>query len=389
MDFEFNEEQVALRDMVRRFTEKEVAPYYTQWDREKKYPKHINKKIGELGLIGMTVPPEKGGMGAPYVTEGMVCEEVSRGDCSITMSTFVVGHLDAEILAQGNETLRKDFLQPFLAGDKIPAFAITEPGSGTDAVAMKATAIKKGAKYILNGEKAGITAMMDADFAVVFAKSDPAAAGAKGVSCFVVPTDYPGVTLQSYEDMGVRSVARGSIFMEDVEIPDYYLIGKEGRGFAMGMEGFDISRILLALEAIAPAMVSLEETIEYAKQRNTFGRPIATFEGVSFPIVEHISILEAVRLLCYKGLWMRDQGKSSTKIAGMVKWMAPRFSTNAIRDCLVLHGHPGYTNEFPFEQRLRDVLAIEIADGTSQVSKLVALRELFGREYLPYAYRNK
>ncbi|MFH1079017.1 MAG: acyl-CoA dehydrogenase family protein [Pseudomonadota bacterium] len=389
MDFEFNEEQLALRDMVRKFTEKEVAPYYTQWDREKKYPKHINKKIGELGLIGMTVPPEKGGMGAPYVTEGMVCEEVSRGDCSITMSTFVVGHLDAEILSQGSEKLRKEFLDPFIAGDKIPAFAITEPGSGTDAVAMKATAVKKGAKYILNGEKAGITAMMDADFAIVFAKTNPAAAGAKGISCFVVPTDYPGVTLQSYEDMGVRSVARGSIFMDDVEIPDHYLIGKEGKGFAMGMEGFDVSRILLALEAIAAAMVSLEETIEYAKQRNTFGRPIATFEGVSFPIVEHISLLEAVRLLCYQGLWLRDQGKSSTKIAGMVKWMAPRFSTNAIRDCLVLHGHPGYTNEFPLEQRLRDVLAIEIADGTSQVSKLVVLREVFGREYLPYNYRNK
>jgi cyclohexanecarboxyl-CoA dehydrogenase len=389
MHFEFNDEQLALRDMVRRFTEKEIAPYYTQWDREKKYPRHLHKKIGDLGLIGMSVPAEKGGVEASYVTEGMVCEEVSRGDCSLTMSTFVVGHLAAEIVAQGSEKLRKEFLEPFIAGDKIPAFAITEPGSGTDAVAMKATAVKKGNSYILNGEKAGITAMMDADYAMVFAKTDPAAAGARGISCFIVPTDYPGVTLQSYEDMGVRSVARGSIFMDDVEIPDYYLIGKEGMGFVMSMQGFDISRILLALEAIAPAMVSLEETIEYAKQRNAFGRPIATFEGVSFPIVEHISMLEAVRLLCYQGLWLRDQGKSSTKVAGMVKWMAPRFSTNAIRDCIVLHGHPGYTNEFPLEQRLRDVLAIEIADGTSQVSKLVALREIFGREYLPYNYRNK
>lgn len=388
MHFDFTDEQNALRDMVRRFTAKEIAPFYAKWDREKKYPRHLNKKIGELGLIGMTVPPEKGGMGAAYVTEGMVCEEVSRGDCSLTMSTFVVGHLDGEIMAQGNKVIQKQFLEPFISGDAIPAFAITEPGSGTDAVAMKASAVKKGASYILNGEKAGITAMMDADFAIVFAKTDPSA-GARGVSCFVVPTKYPGVTLQSYEDMGVRSVARGSIFMDDVEIPEDYLIGKEGTGFVMGMLGFDISRILLALEAIAPAMVSLEETIEYAKQRVAFGRPIATFEGVSFPLVEHVSMLEAVRLLCYKGLWLRDQGKSSSKEAGMVKWMAPRFATNAIRDCLVLHGHPGYTNEFPFEQRLRDVLAIEIADGTSQVSKLVAQREIFGREYLPYLYRNK
>jgi len=155
------------------------------------------------------------------------------------------------------------------------------------------------------------------------------------------------------------------------------------------MEGFDVSRILLSLEAIAPAMVSLEETKEYTMQRNAFGRPLATFEGVSFPIIEHISILEAVRLLCYKGLWMRDQGMSTARIAGMVKWMAPRFSTNAIRDCLVLHGHYGYTQEFPLEQRLRDVIAVEIADGTSQVSKLVVQRELFGRDFLSYNYRNR
>jgi cyclohexanecarboxyl-CoA dehydrogenase len=388
MNFSFTDEQLALRDMVRRFAEKELKPYYTQWDREKKYPRHLNKKIGELGLIGMAVPTEMGGMGASHVAEGIACEEASRGDCALTMSTFVVGHLDAAILSQGNKKIRKEFLEPFLAGDLVPAFAITEPGSGTDAVAMKASAVKKGASYILNGEKAGITAMMDADFALVFAKTDPAA-GARGVSCFVVPTNYPGVTRQSYEDMGVRSVTRGSIFMDDVEIPEDYLVGKEGTGFVMGMQGFDVSRILLALEAIAPAMVSLEETIEHAKQRQAFGRPIATFEGVSFPIVEHTSLLEAVRLLCYKGLWLRDQGQPSTAVAGMVKWMAPRFATNAIRDCLVLHGHPGYTNEFPLEQRLRDVLSIEIADGTSQVSKLVVLRELFGRDYMPYNYRNK
>jgi cyclohexanecarboxyl-CoA dehydrogenase len=388
MDFQFTDEQNALRDMVAKFAEKELKPYYAQWDKEKKYPRHLHKKMGEIGILGMTVPPDKGGLGASHVAEGIACEEASKGDCSITMCTQVAGHLVSVIMAEGNGTIQKEFLEPFLAGDKIPAFAITEPGAGTDAVAMTTRAVKKGASYILNGEKAGITAMMDADFALVFAKTDPNA-GAKGVSCFVIPTDLPGVTLQSYEDMGVRAVKRGSMFMDDVEISEDYLVGKEGTGFKMGMQGFDVSRILLGLEAIAAAMVSLEETIEYAKQRNTFGRPLASFEGVSFPIVEHISLLEAVRLLCYKGLWLRDQGQSSTKVAGMVKWMAPRFSTNALRDCLTLHGHPGYTDEFPFEQRLRDVLAIEIADGTSQASKLVAMREIFGREYLPYSYRHK
>lgn len=389
MDFAFSEEQIALRDMVRRFTEKEVAPLYKQWDREKRFPLPLNKKLGELGLLGMALPEDKGGMGASHVSEGLVCEEISRGDCALTMPTFVVGHLTSTIMANGNDKIRKEFLEPFLSGDVVTAFAITEPGSGTDAVAMRSSAVKKGAKYILNGEKASITSCMDADVATVLVKTDPNA-GAKGISMFMVPLkNYPGITLQYYEDLGVKSVRRGSIFMDDVEIPEDYLVGKEGMGFYMAMRGFDVSRILLALEAIAPAMVSLEETIEYTKQRNAFGRPLATFEGVAFPVVEHISLLEAVRLLCYEGLWLRDNGKSSAKHAGMVKWMAPRFSTNAIRDCLVLHGHPGYSDEFPFEQRLRDVLAIEIADGTSAVSKLVAQREIFGREYLDYNYRNK
>lgn len=175
--------------------------------------------------------------------------------------------------------------------------------------------------------------------------------------------------------------------MQDVQIPETYLIGQEGKGFKLAMQGFDQSRILLCLEALAPAFVSLEETLDYVKQREAFGRPLATFEGVSFPIIEHFSLLEAVRLLCYKALWLRDQGRSSSKEAGMLKWMAPRFSTNAIRDCIVLHGHYGYTKDYPLEQRLRDVLAIEIADGTSQVSKLVVQRELFGRDFLPYNYR--
>ena len=389
MDFEFTDNEIALRDTVRRFAERELKPYYPQWDREGKYPRHLHKKMGELGILGgITVSPEKGGAGASHVAEGIVCEEASKADCCITMCTHTVGHLNAEIIAQGNKKVREEFLEPLLAGDKVPAFALTEPGSGTDAVAMTTRAVKKGASYILNGEKSGITAMMDADFALVFAKTDPDA-GARGVSCFVVPTDLPGVTLQSYEDMGVKELKRGSMFMDDVEIPEYYLLGKEGMGFIMAMQGFDVSRILLSLEAIAPAIVSLEETIEYTKQRHAFGRPVASFEGVCFPIVEHMSLLEAVRLLCYKGLWLRDQGQSSTKIAGMIKWMAPRFATNALRDCIVLHGHPGYTNEFPFEQRLRDVMSIEIADGTRQVSQLVVTRELFGREYLPYNYRHK
>jgi cyclohexanecarboxyl-CoA dehydrogenase len=342
--------------------------------------------MGDLGFLGVSVSEDIGGGGESFVTEGLVCEELSRGDCSITMSTHVAGHLCAGLLEQGCPEVQKAFLEPFMAGEQIPAFCLTEPGSGTDAGALQTSAEKKGASYVLNGEKSGITAIMDADVALVFARTEPGKT-ARGVSCFVVPCNLPGVSTQAYEDMGCNAVVRGSLFLQNVEIPENYRIGEEGKGFKLAMQGFDISRIFLCLEAIAPAMVSLEETMAHVKQREAFGRPLATFEGVSFPIVEHFSLLEAVRLLCYKALWLRDQGQSSSKEAGMVKWMAPRFSTNAIRDCIGLHGHYGYTKDYPLEQRLRDILAIEIADGTPQVSKLVVQRELMGRAYLPYNYK--
>jgi cyclohexanecarboxyl-CoA dehydrogenase len=301
----------------------------------------------------------------------------------VSLGTFVVGEICGSLLEQGTASVKKQFLQPMLVGSLVPAFAITEPHSGTDAAAMKAKAVKNGAIYTLNGEKSGTTMMKAADAVVLLVKTKPEA-GARGVSAFVVPTDLPGITRQHYEDMGSKALVRGSIFLDNVEIPEEYLLGKEGEGFKLVMKAFDASRVFLALLCIGAAEISLEETIKYIKERHAFNRPLAKFEGVSFPVVEHCSIIEAVRLLCYKTLWLRDQGLPHTKEAGMVKWMAPRFAVNAIHDCLLLHGHYGYTQEFPLEQRLRDIIGVEIADGTSQVSKIVASRELFGRDFLPY-----
>ena len=262
---------------------------------------------------------------------------------------------------------------------------MTEPHCGTDAAAMKAKAVKKGNRYILNGEKSGITLAKAADFVLVYAKTD-GTVGARGVSAFVVPTDAPGITRQYYEDMGAKSLVRGSIFMDDVEVPEDCLVGVEGEGFKLMMKGFDASRVYLALTCLGAANISVEETVKYTRDRCAFGKPLARFEGVSFTVAEHAAILESVRLLCYKALWLRDQGLPHSKEAAMVKWMGPRFSVDAIRDCLLLHGHYGWTNELPFEQRLRDVMAVEIADGTAQVSKIVIARELYGRESCPTDY---
>ncbi len=383
MQFDFNDEQRALARMVRTFAEKELRPSYSQWDREKSFPRTLWKKLGELGLIGMRVAAGHGGQNVDCVTLGVVAEEMGRGDPNITVAVCAVGELCAHMLEQGTARVREEFLAPMMLGDKVPAFAVTEPHCGTDAAAMRARAVKRGNRYILNGEKSGVTLTKAADFTIVYAKTDPAA-GARGVSAFVAPTDAPGVTRQYYDDMGSKSLVRGSIFMDDVAVPEEYLLGAEGEGFKLMMKGFDVSRVYLALLCLGAANISLEETVRYAKERTAFGKPLAMFEGVSFTISEHASILEAVRLLCYKALWLRDRGLPHSKEAAMVKWMAPRFSVNAIRDCLLLHGHYGYTQEFPLEQRLRDIMGVEIADGTSQACKIVIGRELFGREFLPY-----
>ncbi|MCB2185808.1 MAG: acyl-CoA dehydrogenase family protein [Deltaproteobacteria bacterium] len=383
MQFDFNEEQRSLARMVRSFAEKELRPSYSKWDREKTFSRQLWKKLGELGLLGMRVSPACGGQGIECVTQGIVAEELGRGDPNMSIAVCAVSELVGHMLEHATPRAQAEFLAPMLAGNVVPSFAVTEPHCGTDAGAMRAKAVKKGDRYVLNGEKSGVTLTKAADFVLVYAKTNSDAA-ASGVSAFVVPLSAPGITRQYYEDMGGKSLVRGSIFMDEVEIPEEYLVGGLGQGFTLMMKGFDASRVYLALACLGAASISVEETIRYTTERHAFNRPLAKFEAVSFTVAEHASLLEAVRLLCYKALWLRDQGQANSKEAAMVKWMAPRFSVNAIRDCLLLHGHYGYTQEFPLEQRLRDVMGVEIADGTSQVCKIVITRELFGREFLPY-----
>jgi cyclohexanecarboxyl-CoA dehydrogenase len=196
--------------------------------------------------------------------------------------------------------------------------------------------------------------------------------------------DAPGVSRIALRDMGERAIQRGSLFLDDVHVPREFLIGDEGRGFYLIMQAFDYSRVIIALMCIGAAEQSLDETIDYVKHRQAFGRPLAKFEGVSFPVAEHATMLEAARWLCYRTLWLRDQGLPHSKEAAMVKWWGPKVAVDAIHECILLHGHYGYTQDLPLEQRLRDVIGLEIGDGTAQVSKIVIARELFGREFLPY-----
>ena len=224
---------------------------------------------------------------------------------------------------------------------------------------------------------------MVAQSAVLFARTG-AGGGAKGVTAFLVPLDLPGVSRSPLHDMGSHSVGRAVLAFDHVHVPASHRLGEEGQGFYQVMRGFDYNRVGIALSCLGVAQISLEETMAYVKERRAFGKPLATFEGVSFKIAEAATHIDACRGLCYRALWLADQGRSHTKESAMVKWWGPKLAVETIHQCLLFHGHYGYTDELPFEQRMRDVIGLEIGDGTAEVMKTVIARELMGRESRPY-----
>jgi cyclohexanecarboxyl-CoA dehydrogenase len=382
VDFAFTQAQQEFARVVRTFARAELSPKYAHWDRTGEFPAEQWRKMGQLGITGICIPGAYGGQEADCVTAGIAAEEVARGDFNCGYA-LIENCLNGEILRHAHDTVKARWLPGMARGDHIVAIAVTETQGGSDAASMRTRAVRHGDEYILSGEKSGISMVMPADAVVVFAKTDMDA-GARGVSAFLVPTDLPGLSRTPLHDMGERAIQRGSLFLDDVHVPRHALIGNEGHGFYLVMNAFDYSRVIIALMCIGAAEQSLDETIAYVKQRQAFDRPLAKFEGVSFPIAEHATMLEAARWLCYRALWLRDQGLPHAKEAAMAKWWGPKTAVDAIHDCLLLHGHYGYTQDLPLEQRLRDVIGLEIGDGTAQVSKIVIARELFGRDFLPY-----
>jgi cyclohexanecarboxyl-CoA dehydrogenase len=381
MEFAFSPEEESFRGVLRRFALRHLLPNYARWDRGEPFPREEVKALAEVGLLGLRAPARYGGMEASYVQCGIAAEEIGRGDFNCTLFIQLTA-IWAELLKMADEGVQEEWFPPLARGEKVFAFALTEPEVGSDAAHLRTRATRDGDFYVLDGEKSSITFAGMADVAVVFARTG--GEGARGISSFIVPLDLPGVSRSVYHSPGEKLTQRGSLFFDQVRVPASYRIGAEGEGFRQAMTAFDFNRAIIGLCCLGAAQQSLEETIEYVKQRRAFGRPIAKFEGVSFQIAEHLTRLEAARLLCYKALWLRDQGLPHTKEMAMAKWMAPQVAVDAIRACIILHGHYGYSQDLPLEQRLRDVLGLEIGDGTPEIMKLIIAREVLGREYLPY-----
>lgn len=383
MDFGFTPEQEELVRTLRHFVRKELAPRSQQWDRSGEFPWEAWRQMGELGLLGLRTPAAFGGQEADFLTFGLAMEEVARGDFSCTYGLQLAG-LAGEILGRNaSDEIKARWLPPTARGETVIALALTEPGVGSDAANLVCRAERNGADYVITGEKSGISLGMVAHAAIVFARTD-SGARARGVTAFLVPLDLPGVSRSPLRDMGTRAVARAGLAFDHVRVPASHRLGDEGAGFYQVMQGFDYNRVGIALACLGVAQVSLEETMAYVKDRKAFGRALVTFEGVSFAIAEAATHIDACRWLCYRALWLADHGHRHTKESAMTKWWAPRLAVETIHRCLLLHGHYGYTDELPFEQRMRDVIGLEIGDGTAEVMKMVVARELMGRESLPY-----
>ena len=382
MDFTFSEDQVLLQQTLRQYAKDKLMPNYARWDRGETIPRALIKEVAELGVFGLRVPERFGGLMADYVTCGLMSEELSRGDFNYSLYVQL-GLIASELLTDfAAPEVQAEWLPRHATGDAVIAFGLTEPSAGSDAARIVTRAERVGDDYVITGEKASITFAGYADACIVFARTG--AEGARGISAFLVPLDAPGVTRQPYFAAGERLTQRGSLFFDGVRVPARNRMGAEGKGFYQAMIAFDFNRAVIALACIGAAQQSLDETIEYTKGREVFGKPLATFEGVAFQVAEHLTLLESVRVLAYKCLWLKDRGQKHTKEAAMVKWLGPKAAADAIHACMILHGHYGYNMESPLEQRWRDVVGLEIGDGTPEIMKGIVAREAFGREYTSY-----
>lgn len=383
LDFTLTAEQLDLVRVVRAFAARELAPSSRQGDRGGDFPWEIWRRLGEVGVLGFRIPAEYGGLPADLLTVGLAMEEVARGDFSATYGIQLASLAGDILSATAPVEVKKRWLPGLAAGEAVLALALTEPGVGSDAGRLACRAERDGDDYLLTGEKSGISLGMAAQAAIVFARVAPGARGG-GITAFLVDLAAPGVSRSPLRDLGSRAVGRAVMAFDRVHVPADHRLGEEGTGFTRVMRGFDYNRCLIALACLGAATISLEETMAYVKARTAFGRPLARFEGVSFPIAEAATHIEGARWLSYRALWLADRGLPHTKEAAMVKWWAPKLAVEVVHQCLLLHGHYGYTDELPFEQRLRDVIGLEIGDGTAEVMKLVIARELMGRESLPY-----
>jgi alkylation response protein AidB-like acyl-CoA dehydrogenase len=377
LSFELTNDQKMIRDSVKEFVERKVAPTVMDRDNSKEFPHEIVKELGELGMLGIYHDEQYGGGGFDVVSFCLVLEEIARWDASLALT--VASHTSlgtGHIALAGNHEQKMKYMPELTSGKKLAAWCLTEPGSGSDASGMKTTAIKDGDKYILNGSKIFITQGSVGDTYVVLAKTDPNK-GTKGISAFIVEREWDGVKPGSgMHKLGMNSSDTTEVVFENVEVPAENLLGDEGKGFVDTMKVLDGGRVGIAALSVGIARGALEESLQYSMERKQFGTAIGNFQYLEGKMVDMATEIEAARLLTLRAAWLKDSDKSFTTEASMAKLFASELSVRASLEAVQIHGGYGYTKEYHVERFLRDSKLMTIGEGTSEVQRLIIAREL-------------
>lgn len=390
-----SDEHTILRQTVRHFAEKEVAPFIREWDRSgaaqyegpetRAYIRPVLRRMGELGFLGICLPRRYGGAGMDYLALAVVCEELERVDSFLRVVMSVHTALNSlSIFQWGTEEQKQRYLVPQARGEQLAAYCLTEPDAGTDAAAIRTTARRDGDSYILNGEKTWISLADIADNFLVIAKTDPDQ-GVRGISAFIVERSWPGVSSRPiHGKLGVRAGNTGSVVFQEVRVPVANRLGEEGEGFKIAMAALDNGRYTVAAGAAGLIQACLEASLRYAKERHTFGRPLAEHQLVKRMLSHMVRKLDTSRLLVYRAGWMKNRGLRNTRETALAKWHATVSSVEAADDAIQIHGAYGYADEYPVERYLRNARGAVIYEGTRELQELLQADFALGyRTYPP------
>lgn len=371
------EEHQMIRDALRAFSQERLAPNAARWDKEHYFPKAELKELAALGAFGVAVPERLGGAGLDYVSLALVLEEIAAGDGGTSTIISVNNCPVCSIgMMYANDAQKERWLRPLAQGEMLGAFALTEPHTGSDASALRTTATREGEHYVINGAKQFITSGKYADVAIVMAVTDKAA-GKKGISAFWVPTDTPGYVVAGLEQkMGQHSSDTAQIVFDNCRIPRENRIGEEGQGYKIALSGLEGGRIGIASQSVGMARAAFEAALSYAKDRESFGKPIFEHQSVQFKLSEMATQIEAARQLILHAAAMKDAGLPCLKEAAMAKLFASEMAERVCSDAIQVHGGYGYVSDFPVERIYRDVRVCQIYEGTSDIQKILIARAL-------------
>jgi butyryl-CoA dehydrogenase len=375
MDFELTDEQQLIRDAVREFAEAEVVPVAAEIDRDHRFPAELLPKLAEMNLMGMTFPEKEGGAGADYVSYVIAVEEISRACASTGIIMSSHNSLATwPIYTFGNRAQKDQYMHDMTSGRRLGAFALTEPAAGTDAAAGTTTATPTADGYALNGSKMFISNAPHAEIYIVFAKTDPDR-GTRGISAFIVERDTPGFAVGEAEHkMGIRGSSTPPLYFTDCRIPREALLGEEGEGFKIAMATLDGGRIGVSAQALGIAQAALEASVDYAKERVQFGKPIANLQAIQWMIADSALEVDAARLLVYRAAACVAAGRPYSTEGAMAKLFASETATRVAGRAIQIHGGYGYTEAYPVERNYRDAKITELYEGTSEVQRMVIAR---------------